>query len=115
MKPIKLDISEPGHLNLAALMIYGQIQKNLGRPERTRWIKGIDFTIQFQAARMSFAIIKEREIIQIKNGPAPHPEATLRLQRIRFWGNPILPLLRRQIRLRGNLFKLFRFLLFITP
>ena len=115
MKPIKLDVPEPGHLSIAALMIYEQIHKNLARPERSRWVENLDFVIQVNAAKMFFFITKQNGTVRIQNGQASRPDATLTLARVRFWGNPLLLVLRRQIRLRGNMLKLMRFLLFITP
>lgn len=112
---VTLDVPEPGHLNLAALMIYEQINKNLPRPDRAFWIRGMRFTIQVHASRMSFVVTKKNGSISLRNGNASRPDATLTLKKIRFWGNPIQVALRREIRTEGSRVTLLRFLFFLTP
>ena len=112
---LTVDVPEPGRLNLAALMIYEQVKKNLTRPKRAFWVRGMNFTVQVRASKMCFYVTKKNRTITLHNGEAPRPDATLTLRKVRFWGNPAQVLLRREIRTRGNRLTLLRFLFFLTP
>ena len=117
----EVDVESIGGLSILGLMLKHWMDENLRDPDSVKHVKNLNAAVVVRVSGMVITIYFRDGEIRMENGAAEKPTASVEGSLDAFLGigtgrrNPILTLIKREVKFKGNLLKLFKIRKVIIP